>query len=190
MERETDGMAADKVELVEALASAIRSSRIYSPSRRVRLGETLPALTKQEEQHIALRTIEHERVYIDQQHQERLKQAHISFIVALVMLILGILLILTGVICMFVISFPAGAATSVSSIVVGSISALAFKFKKDIDNRLDIIIKDINTLEKSSIAMHYIGFITDLDAKDKAIRDLINRLYDLSPNQKDTKKDE
>jgi hypothetical protein len=115
--------------------------------------------------------------YLDRQRQERLSQAHITFIVAFIALITGIVLAFIAVICIYAASLPVGAATAIAGLVFDIISVSAFSFNKDINNKLDSITRELSIFDRTELAMHYIGYISNTEAKDGAITDLIKRFY-------------
>jgi hypothetical protein len=121
--------------------------------------------------------IERTRASVLSQRKERLAQARTSFAVAIAALILGISLVLIGIILVFTVGLPVGIVTSASSIVTDIVSGLAFTFYREANNRLDENAKEMNVLDKASIAMDFISRITDIEKKDKAIEDLAKNLY-------------
>jgi hypothetical protein len=114
-------------------------------------------------------------------YQERLNQARITFAVALTALVLGILLVFIGIILTFTNSLPIGIITTISSVAVEIVSALAFKFNGDTNNRLDRLNKELNIIEQTSLSMEYINQITEPKVRNKAIADLIKRLHASAP---------
>ncbi len=129
-----------------------------------------------------LNFIEITRHHLDQRYQERLKQAQLAFIVALTALIIGIILVFLGVACIFLISLPVGAVTAASSSISSIISALAFRFNKEANDRLDTVGRELSILERVNVAMRYIGYISDAEKKDQAITDLTKQLYSGNSN--------
>jgi hypothetical protein len=119
------------------------------------------------------------RAKLDQQYHERLYQAHTTFIIALATLVLGILLIFVGVILTFIISLPTGIVTAASSIVVEIVSALAFTFYKNTNDRLDSLQKELSFTESTLVLVDH---ISDPKTRNKAIIDLIGRIPSFDPN--------
>jgi hypothetical protein len=116
------------------------------------------------------------RVNLNQQYHERLHQARTTFIVALAALIFGILLVFVGAILTFTISLPIGIVTTISSTIVEVVSALALKFHRDTNDRLDHLSRDLHKVELTTLSMEYISRISDPKAHDEAIADLIQQL--------------
>jgi hypothetical protein len=127
--------------------------------------------------------IEHTRADLLKQRQERLHQARITFIVALLFLILSLILVLAGIILIFTSNIQVGVITSVSNAVSGIVSGLAFTFNKQANDRLDEYSKEMNALDKSHIAMQYIAKISDIKIRDEALNDLAQKIY-ASPGDK------
>ncbi len=120
------------------------------------------------------------------QRQERLRQVKATFIVALTSLIVGMLLVFIGTIFIFAVSVPVGSVTAIASIISSIVSALAFKFNKEANDRVDTIARELIVLAKADMAMQYIYEISDAKRRDKAIEDLARNMYavkDLSENQ-------
>jgi ABC-type multidrug transport system fused ATPase/permease subunit len=109
--------------------------------------------------------------------QEYLSEARISFIVALSALILGILLVFSGVILIFTVGLQAGAVTSSSSIVTGIVCALAFQFNQQAHDRLDGLAKEMNALDNVYIAISLASEISDQIKRDSAIEEVIRKIY-------------
>lgn len=124
--------------------------------------------------------IEVTRHHLDERYKERLKQAQLAFIAALTALIIGIILVFLGVACIFLVSLPLGAVTAASSSISSIVSALAFKFNKEANDRLDTVSRELSVLERVDLAMRYIGYISDTEKKDQAITDLTKQLYSRS----------
>ncbi len=70
----------------------------------------------------------------------------------------------------------AGVVTSVSSIVSGIVSGLAFTFNKQVNDRLDGTAKELVFLERMHTAMEYISYIKDVKVRDEALSDLAKNL--------------
>jgi ABC-type multidrug transport system fused ATPase/permease subunit len=128
------------------------------------------------------------RDHLNSQQQERFHQARVAFMIALLALILGIVLVFAGVVCIFVMSLPIGAVTAASSSISSLISALAFRFNKEANDRLDTVAKELSILDRASVAMYYISYITDAEKKDQAITDLTKQLSSFPLEQGNTRK--
>ena len=111
-----------------------------------------------------------------QQQKERLTQAHLAFIVALSSLILGILLIIIGVLCLFFVNLPTGTVTSASSIIINAISGLSFWLHKDTNDRYDKASLELRNIALAEAATDFIPYISDPQKKDQAISDFIQQL--------------
>lgn len=111
------------------------------------------------------------------QRKESLSEAHISFIVALVALIIGILLVFVGVVLGFTVDLKVGIVTSACSIVFGIVCGLAFKFNQQAHDRLDENAKGMNRLDSAYVASNLASQIADQDKRDKAIEELVKRVW-------------
>ncbi len=137
----------------------------------------------------ASETFENTRKRADQQHRERLNQARAAFVITLVTLTLGILLVFIGIVCIYTINLAAGTVTAIAGTVVNIISALAFRFYKETNDRLDDEARGISTLDRISVGMHFIiCYISDTEKKDQAIDDLTRYLYTFPSDLDNTKK--
>ena len=110
------------------------------------------------------------------ERRERLQQARIAFIVALVFLVLALILVFVGVVLIFTVNIQIGVVSSVSSIVSGIVSGLTLTLNKQTNERMDEYPKEFVALEKSYTAMQNITYITDIKVKDEAFRDLSKKI--------------
>lgn len=117
-------------------------------------------------------TIERTRVDLKAQREERIKQAKITFIVALTVMVTSAVLVFIGIIIILIGKIQAGVVSSIASVVCGTVSGLALGFNKQTNDRLDKDASELAALEKSYTGMQYLSFITDIKMKDEAIRDL------------------
>jgi hypothetical protein len=111
--------------------------------------------------------------------ESRLRQAHIAFTMTLVTIILGILLASSGVLCIYFFGFPIGGAQTLSGVISNITSFTTFRFSKEINTRLDTIIREISILDRAHTAMQFISMISDSTAKDTAITELARDLQSL-----------
>jgi hypothetical protein len=123
-----------------------------------------------------LETIRLTREELFDERRERRQQARITFFVALITLILSILFIFVGIILIYTGKLQAGVVTSVSSIISGIVSGLAFAFNKQANDRLDETAKELVVLERTHTAMEFISYIKDVKVRDEALSDLAKNI--------------
>jgi Putative DNA-binding domain len=121
-------------------------------------------------------TIRLTREELFNERRERRQQARITFFAALVTLVLAILFVFIGVVLIYAGKLQAGVVTSVSSIVSGIVSGLAFAFNKQANDRLDETAKELVVLERTHTAMEYISYIKDVKLRDEALSDLAKNI--------------
>jgi len=100
--------------------------------------------------------------------RERIRQAKMAFNVALGLMVIGILIIFTGIILLFLEKTSAGIVTSIVGTVTNVISFLTFRFSKEANDRLDQINQDLKIIEKTRWASKMIEEIDDPTIKNKA----------------------
>jgi hypothetical protein len=179
--------------LLNALAGAVPSAK---PNILTSLGIDVSDTVKAEEA-APFSEIVHERIEADanikineslsqiikltreellNERRERRLQARITFFAALVTLVLAILFIFIGIVLIYAGKLQAGVVSSVSSIISGIVSGLAFAFNKQANDRLDGTAKHLVVLEKTHTAMEFISYINDVKVRDGALSDLAKNL--------------
>lgn len=179
--------------LLSALAGAVPTSK---PNILTSLGINVQDTVKVEET-IRFNQIVHERIEAEtnlkineslsetikltreelfDERRERRQQARITFFAALITLILAILFIFVGIVLIYTGKLQAGVITSVSSIISGIVSGLAFAFNKQANDRLDETAKELVVLERTHTALEYISYIKDVKVRDVALSDLAKSL--------------
>jgi hypothetical protein len=154
----------------------IQEEVFHATSLPVGIGPLSQAVLDEQAKDAARELIVVAREYLDRQRQERLSQAHITFAAAFIALITGTVLVFIALICIYTASLPVGAATVVASLISDIISALAFRFNKEANERLDSVTRELSILDRTELATRYIGYISHTEAKDRAITDLIKWL--------------
>lgn len=110
----------------------------------------------------------------DSIRKERLSQAHKTFYVAIGILIVGIAIIFIGAGIAFANgNLGGGGITAAVGAIVNAISALAFKFNRDANQRLDQAQKDLFRIEQARTALSFSSYITDPEKRDEVIAHLI-----------------
>lgn len=94
--------------------------------------------------------VNYKRLTLDNLRTERLNQVRATFTTAIAALILGILLVFTGVVLAFTVNLSLGIITTVSSVVTGITSSLAFKFHANANSDLNKIINQLIIVEQTS----------------------------------------
>ncbi|HYT36457.1 MAG TPA: ATP-binding protein [Ktedonobacteraceae bacterium] len=179
--------------LLNALAGAVPSAK---PNILTSLGINVSDTVKVEEA-APFSKIVHERIEAEQnlkineslsetirltreelfnERRERRLQARITFFAALITLILAILFVFIGIVLIYAGKLQAGVVTSVSSIISGIVSGLAFTFNKQANDRLDGTAKELVVLERTHTAMEYISYIKDVKVRDEALSDLAKNI--------------
>ncbi len=125
------------------------------------------ALIKINEQQIQL-IFQANNNHLKQQRQERLNQARLASTVALGALIFGTLLVFAGIICIWFFNLTTGVVTAIAGIVTDIVSGLAFRFYKEANDRFDSITRELSKLDRITLAMHFISYISEREKKDQA----------------------
>jgi len=179
--------------LLNALAGAVPSAK---PNILTSLGINVSDTVKVEEA-APFSEIVHERIEAEQnlkineslsetirltreelfnERRERRLQARITFFAALITLILAILFVFIGIVLIYAGKLQAGVVTSVSSIISGIVSGLAFTFNKQANDRLDGTAKELVVLERIHTAMEFISYIKDVKVRDEALSELAKNI--------------
>ena len=116
------------------------------------------------------------RNYLDKQREERRRQANTAFTITFSAIIIGIIMACASVACIFIFGISIGAIPTVSSVISNATSIVTFRFNKEANTRLDIIVREIGIFDRASVAMRFISMISDTTAKDAAIIDLAKDL--------------
>ena len=116
------------------------------------------------------------------QRKASLSEARRSFTVALAALIIGIVLVFAGVVLGFTVDLKVGIVIAACSVVSGIVCGLAFIFNQRAHETLDENAKGLNRLESAYVASNLASQIADQDKRDKAIEDLVKRLWLSSVN--------
>lgn len=159
----------------EQLPTKLESKEDIRTVERV-LTEESKTLPIKESSEIAQRVVD--ATYYDWKHfhAERLRQARVTFNVALALVALGALIIFTGVVFIFAGYVSAGAVTTGVGAISEIVSVLLFRLNSESNDRLDSITRDLTILDKTRIAMRYIDQITDETKRNEAIADLAKDL--------------
>lgn len=104
-------------------------------------------------------------------------QKRITFVVALIFLIIAIVLVATGILFIYFGHLQGGVVSAASSILSAIVSGLAFTFNKQANDRNDIFYKELVTLERSYATIECISLITDIQMRNETLRDLIKNNF-------------
>jgi hypothetical protein len=115
---------------------------------------------------------------LNQQRQRQLNQGRIVFFVTIALLSLGVLLVFAGVVGIYLFNLAAGTITTVSGVLVNLISVIVLLFNKRENDRLDVITRELSTLDRMTVAMQYICQISDAGKRDQAISNLARHLVE------------
>ncbi len=126
--------------------------------------------------------VNNKRLILDNLRRERLNQVRVTFAIAIGTLILGILLVFTGVVLAFIVNLSLSIVTTISSVITGIISGLAFKFHTDANSDLNKIIKQLIIVEQISLATELIEKISDKKLQNDALTDLIKYVHSSVPS--------
>lgn len=108
---------------------------------------------------------------------ERVRQARLAFNTALSLMIIGVLIVFSGIALLWIKdSFEAGLTTVAVGAVSEIISLLVFKFNKEANNRLDDLRKDLSAMETARVGLSIAKQIENQDKRDHAISELSLRL--------------
>lgn len=108
---------------------------------------------------------------------ERMRQAKLAFNAALSLMIIGVLIVFSGVVLLWIKdSFEAGLITVAVGAVSEIISLLVFKFNKETNNRLDDLRRDLSVIETARVGLSIAKQIENQDKRDHAISELSLRL--------------
>ena len=116
------------------------------------------------------------RKHLEKQREERYRQASIAFTITLLAIIIGMVMAFAGVVCIFHFGVSIGAIPALSSVISNATCLAAFRFNKEANARLDIIVQELCILDRASMSMHIISKISDRAAKDFAIIELTKNL--------------
>lgn len=108
--------------------------------------------------------------------EERLRQARLSFMVALITSAVGIAVILAGLVAVMTGVVTAGVVTVVSGTVCEAVGLLAFALNRQANDRLDAIRRDLTLLTNTVVVVELVGGIIDKRARERAIADAIRAL--------------
>jgi flagellar basal body-associated protein FliL len=100
-------------------------------------------------------------------------QKRITFLVALIFLIIAIVLVAIGILFIYFGHLQGGVVSTASSILSGAVSGLAFTFNKQANDRNDTFYRELVTLERSYAIIECIPLITDIQMRNETLRDLI-----------------
>lgn len=108
---------------------------------------------------------------------ERMRQAKLAFNAALSLMIIGVFIVFSGVVLLWIKdSFEAGLITVAVGAVSEIISLLVFKFNKETNNRLDDLRRDLSVIETARVGLSIAKQIENQDKRDHAISELSLRL--------------
>jgi hypothetical protein len=107
---------------------------------------------------------------------ERLRQAYLSFNVALGLSVLGVLTIFASLIFLLNSAISAGITSSVVAAVCEAIGVILFRFNKEANDRLDNINRDLNILETTRLIMALVDEISDPLSRDAVIAELVREM--------------
>jgi hypothetical protein len=108
--------------------------------------------------------------------EERLRQARLSFLVALVTSVAGMVVILCGLVAVLTGVVTAGVVTVVSGTVCEAVGLLAFALNRQANDRLDAIRRDLTLLTNTVLVVELVGGLSDKRLQDRAIADAIRVL--------------
>ena len=109
---------------------------------------------------------------------ERKKQASWSFVAALSLCIIGVVVIFTGVILLiFQQNYASGGIATAAGIVSEVLAAGMFKLYNNTNDRLDKVIADVHTLEKAQIGIETAANIENANLRDKTLSKLAQNLH-------------
>jgi len=108
---------------------------------------------------------------------ERMRQAKVAFNVAISLMIIGVLIVFTGIGLLWVKdSFESGLITVAVGAISEIISILVFKFNSETNNRLDVLRKDLSIIETARVGLSIAKQIENQEKRDHAISELSLRL--------------
>jgi len=108
---------------------------------------------------------------------ERMRQARYAFNAALTLVVVGVLIIFTGVAMLwFGNSVEPGAITVGVGAITEVVSAILFKLNKEVNVRLDEVRKELSAIETARIGLGLAKEIDNLEKRDDAIANLAERL--------------
>ena len=193
-EAQFEGISSAEIKLVKALAKAVPSiapnlltsldiEELYVEQPEDTSPITKIVQEKREEINITVfyeelkETIKHNKDELATRHKERVQQTNIAYYVSLICLILGLLLVFTGAILIFIGKLEGGVLTIVSSTISSIVSGLAFVFNKQANDLEREDSKQMRTLEKSYEAMGYISCMSDEKKRDEFIGKLVENNF-------------
>ncbi len=108
---------------------------------------------------------------------ERMRQARLSFNVAIGLMIIGVLIVFFGIGLLYLKEgFESGLITIGGGAVSEIISVIVFSFNKETNNRLDELRKDLSTLETARVGLKIAKEIENQEKRDNAISELSLRI--------------
>ncbi|MDB5972325.1 MAG: hypothetical protein JWQ90_4775 [Hydrocarboniphaga sp.] len=108
---------------------------------------------------------------------ERMRQARLTFNVALGLMTAGVLIVFTGAAMLwFRDNIAPGLITITAGAVSEIVSALVFALNRETNNRLEDVRKDLSRIEAARIGLSMAKQISDLEKRDGAIVELTMRL--------------
>lgn len=108
---------------------------------------------------------------------ERMRQARLAFNVALSLMLIGVIIIFTGIALLWIKpDLAQGAVTVAAGAIVEIVSGLVFSFNKDANNRLEEVRKELSAIETARVGLSMAKQITDLEKRDNAIADLTKKV--------------
>ena len=125
---------------------------------------------------ITLETLFATRQAADSIRKERLRQARMTFNVALSLATAGVVIIFVGIVLMFQGATTGGSITAAVGAVSEAASLILFRLNNDTNKRLDSVSHDLGTLESARVAAGLIDRMQNEDEKDAAIRALAQNL--------------
>ncbi len=193
-ETQLEGISSAEIKLVKALAKAVPSitpdlltsfdlEELYVKKPEDRSQTTKIVQEKHEEINITIfyeelkESIKQNKDELATRHRERVQQTNIAYYVSLICLILGVLLVFTGAIFIFIGKLEGGVLTIVSSAISSIVSGLVFVFNKQANDLEREDSKQMRTLEKSYEAMGYISCMTDGKKRDELIEKLVEKHF-------------
>ena len=124
-----------------------------------------------------LREMDDKKGQLASRRKERIQQTNITYYVSLVCLILGVLLVFTGVILIFIGKLPGAVLTIITGGISSIVSGVIFVFNKVANERENEDLKETKALEKSYDAMGYISCIGDPKMRDELTSNLVKKLF-------------
>ncbi len=108
---------------------------------------------------------------------ERMRQARLAFNAALSLMVIGVVIIFSGVALLWIKpELDQGAITIAVGAITEIISVIVFAFNRDANNRLEEVRKELSAIETARVGLSMAKQISDLEKRDDAIADLTKKV--------------